>query len=237
LFYDVEQHGDAQPMYQHEYTLYQLKDPDQHIVGVLGIHQQAIDLSDEVQQLIHTLTNQIEHALVMVLMQQRLLDTLRTMGPEMSTLRQLSSRIEQATPEALQSLEDDVALMPEFTHLVRDALNHYWGGPKLSDSPLLGLRSVKNLLDAQGGSSTKALQSVLRQAIDNLRPGDSLPSTANEWMLYNILDMRFLQGRKIRDTAQRLALSESDLYRKQRIAIDEVARQLALMEEQAGKSS
>jgi hypothetical protein len=155
----------------------------------------------------------------------------------MSTLRQLSSRIEQATPEALQSLEDDVALMPEFTHLVRDALSHYWGGPKLSDSPLLGLRSVKNLLDAQGGSSTKALQSVLRQAIDNLRPGDSLPSTANEWMLYNILDMRFLQGRKIRDTAQRLALSESDLYRKQRIAIDEVARQLALMEEQAGKSS
>jgi hypothetical protein len=237
LFFEVEQHTDAQPLYVHEYTLYQLKDPDQRIVGVLGIQQQQVGLTDEVQQLIHTLTNQIEHALVMVLMQQRLLDTLRTMGPEMSTLRQLSSRIEQATPEALQSLEDDVALMPEFTHLVRDALNHYWGGPKLSDSPLLGLKSVKNTIDVQGGSSTKALQSVLRQAIDNLRPDDSLPSTANEWMLYNILEMRFIQGRKIRDTAQRLALSESDLYRKQRVAIDEVARQLALMEEHIIKSS
>lgn len=237
LFYEVTTQNHAQPIYIHEYTLYQLKDPDQRIVGVLGIHHQAEGMSDDVQQLIHTLTNQIEHALVMVLMQQRLLDTLRTMGPEMSTLRQLSSRIEQATPEALQSLEDDVALMPEFTHLVRDALNHYWGGPKLSDSPLLGLKSVKTTIDAQGGSSTKALQSVLRQAIANLRPDDSLPSTANEWMLYNILEMRFLQGRKIRDTAQRLALSESDLYRKQRIAIDEVARQLALMEEHAHKSN
>jgi hypothetical protein len=119
---------------------------------------------------------------------------------------------------------------------VRDALTHYWGGPKLSDSPLTGLKSVKSILDSQGGSSTKALQSVLRQAIDNLRPDDSLPSNAHEWMLYNILDLRFVQGRKIRDTAQRLALSESDLYRKQRVAIDEVARQLSIMEEQVEKS-
>ncbi|MFZ9857525.1 MAG: hypothetical protein ACO3F2_04230 [Roseiflexaceae bacterium] len=237
LFYEVGVHDHTHLQQIHEYTLYQLKDPDQRLVGILGISNQPKGLTDEVQQLIYTLTNQIEHALVMVLMQQRLLDTLRTMGPEMSTLRQLSSRIEQATPEALQSLEDDVALMPEFTHLVRDALNHYWGGPKLSDSPLLGLKSVKTHIDLQGGSSTKALQAVLRQAIDNLRPDDSLPSTANEWMLYNILEMRFLQGRKIRDTAQRLALSESDLYRKQRVAIDEVARQLTLMEEYADKSS
>jgi DNA-directed RNA polymerase specialized sigma subunit len=50
-------------------------------------------------------------------------------------------------------------------------------------------------------------------------------------VLYNILEMRFLQGRKIRDTAERLAMSESDLYRKQRVAVEEVARQLALMEE------
>jgi hypothetical protein len=164
-------------------------------------------------------------------MQQRLIDTLRTMAPEMNTLQQMSSRIEQATPDALQSLEDDVAMMPEFTQMVRDALNHYWGGPKLSDSPLLGLKSVKRMREAQGGSPTKALQLVLRQAIDNIRPDSSLATTANESILYNILEMRFLQGRKIRDTADRLAMSESDLYRKQRIAVDEVARQIAMMEE------
>jgi hypothetical protein len=43
--------------------------------------------------------------------------------------------------------------------------------------------------------------------------------------------MRFLQGKRIRDVATRLAMSESDFYRKQRVAVEEVARQLALMED------
>jgi hypothetical protein len=90
---------------------------------------------------------------------------------------------------------------------------------------------VRRLMTEQGGSPTKALQAVLRQAIENLRPDQQLDPSAQEWVLYNILEMRFLQGRKIRDTAERLAMSESDLYRKQRVAVEEVARQLALMEE------
>ena len=72
---------------------------------------------------------------------------------------------------------------------------------------------------------------MLRQAIENLRPDEQLDPSAQEWLLYNILELRFLQGKRIRDIADRLALSESDLYRKQRIAVEEVARQLALMEE------
>jgi hypothetical protein len=50
-------------------------------------------------------------------------------------------------------------------------------------------------------------------------------------MLYSILDFRYIQGRKIRDIAQRLSMSESDLYRKQRIAVEEVARSLTMIEE------
>jgi hypothetical protein len=107
------------------------------IVGILGLYHYERITSSDVQQLVATLTRQVEHALVMVTMQQRLIDTLRTMAPEMNTLQQMSSRIERATPDALQSLEDDVAMMPEFTQMVRDAFNHYWGWPKLSDSPLL----------------------------------------------------------------------------------------------------
>ena len=227
----LQSHPSPQPLILNDYGIAVLRDPEGHIVGVLGLYQYERITAPDVQQLVATLTRQVEHALVMVTMQQRLIDTLRTMAPEMNTLQQMSSRIEQATPDALQSLEDDVAMMPEFTQMVRDALNHYWGGPKLSDSPLLGLKSVKRMREAQGGSPTKALQLVLRQAIDNIRPDSSLATTANESILYNILEMRFLQGRKIRDTADRLAMSESDLYRKQRIAVDEVARQIAMMEE------
>jgi hypothetical protein len=90
---------------------------------------------------------------------------------------------------------------------------------------------VRRLLQEQGGSPTRALQGVLRQAIDNMRPDGQLDPSAQEWLLYNILELRFLQGKRIRDVANRLAMSESDFYRKQRIAVEEVARQLALMED------
>jgi len=49
----------------------------------------------------------------------------------------------------------------------------------------------------------------------------------------NILEMKFLQGRKVREVAQRLALSEANFYRKQRIALEEVVRVLLEMEAEA----
>jgi hypothetical protein len=51
--------------------------------------------------------------------------------------------------------------------------------------------------------------------------------------LYNILELKFIQGRRVRDVAMRLAMSESDLYRKQRVAIEKVAHHIAEMERQA----
>jgi hypothetical protein len=57
--------------------------------------------------------------------------------------------------------------------------------------------------------------------------------TTTEWILYNILEMKFIQGRRVRDVARRLAMSESDLYRKQRVAIENVARTVAGMERAA----
>jgi hypothetical protein len=74
---------------------------------------------------------------------------------------------------------------------------------------------------------------VLAQGIERLRPDGERKMTATEWLLYNILELKFIQGKKVRDVAMRLAMSESDLYRKQRIAIEEVARQIARMELQA----
>ena len=55
--------------------------------------------------------------------------------------------------------------------------------------------------------------------------------TATEWLLYNILELKFVRGLRVRDVARRLAMSESDLYRKQRVAIAEVAKALADLEQ------
>jgi hypothetical protein len=47
--------------------------------------------------------------------------------------------------------------------------------------------------------------------------------------------MKFVEGRKVREIALRLAMSEADLYRKQRVAIEAVAKVIADMEVQARK--
>ena len=72
----------------------------------------------------------------------------------------------------------------------------------------------------------------LKQAIENVRPEGERRFTA-EWILYNILDLKFMEGRKVRKIAMRLAVSEADLYRKQRVAIEEVANAIVEMEQQA----
>jgi hypothetical protein len=78
----------------------------------------------------------------------------------------------------------------------------------------------------------QGLRSVLKQAIERLRPDGQRQMTAPEWVLYNILELKFLQGRRVREVALRLAMSESDLYRKQRAAIEAVAQTLAEMEKE-----
>jgi hypothetical protein len=45
--------------------------------------------------------------------------------------------------------------------------------------------------------------------------------------------MKFLEGRKVREVASRLAMSEADLYRKQKIAIETVSKVIIGMELEA----
>jgi SAM-dependent MidA family methyltransferase len=64
-----------------------------------------------------------------------------------------------------------------------------------------------------------------------LRPEGEQKMTASEWLLYNILEMKVIRGLRVQDLARRLAMSESDLYRKQRVAIAEVAKALSDLEQ------
>jgi DNA-directed RNA polymerase specialized sigma subunit len=99
---------------------------------------------------------------------------------------------------------------------------------------LLRLNIVWREMEENDDSNpVRALRAILARAIEKLKPEGKRSLTTTEWILYNILEMRFLQGRKVRDVALRLAMSESDLYRKQRIAIEEVAHQIEEMERTA----
>ena len=71
---------------------------------------------------------------------------------------------------------------------------------------------------------------ILKKAIERQRPEGEHSLTRTEWLLYNILDLRFVKGNKVREVTPRLVMSDSDFYRKQRVAIENVARAIAEME-------
>jgi hypothetical protein len=158
---------------------------------------------------------------------------LKLLIPEIDTIQRQRGAVRYLGSPVLPGFEETLIEHAEFPNLVKDALSHYWGGPKLSDSPLMQLRVVERALPEHDGNTIKALRAVLAQGIERLRPDGERKMTAAEWLLYNILELKFIQGRRVRDVAVRLAMSESDLYRKQRIAIEEVAHHIADMERQA----
>jgi hypothetical protein len=204
-------------------------------IGVIGLVARTAepDLTDEERQGVAVLISQAARALEDSSKQQRAFEALERIIPEAEDMqRHIAETRNPAAPTVA-----DFELAPEgyddFTHLVRDALSQYWGGPRLATSPLIKLRVVTRAMDANNGNATKALRAVLTEAIGRLKPDSTRSLTATEWLLYNILDMKILQGQRVRDVARKLVMSESDLYRKQRAAFEEVARIVLEMEREA----
>ena len=176
--------------------------------------------------------------------QQAVFAALQRILPELERIQEWRSAIRYAAPlpappaavDAQRMVDPDAAALATqstWQQWVKDALNHYWGGPKLTESPLLELRLVRQALRVNDGNLTRALRTVLHEAIERQRPAGERKTSAPEWLVYNILDYRFVQGQRVFDLARRLAMSESDLYRKQRAAVAEVAKTLAEMEAHA----
>ena len=204
------------------------------ITGLLGISGAAeVDLDEEQMHALNGFSERISLALNDRRLQE---NVFRTMG-------ELSSRVEyiqnlRATWRYDQSrvLEDEIPLAAaDYSQWVKDALAHYWGGPKLTESPLLKLRIVQQLAEKYDGNTPNALRAILKDAIERTKPAGDRRFTG-EWVLYNILEMKFLEGKKVREIALRLAMSEADLYRKQRVAIETVSRTILDMEAQNGHS-
>ncbi|PKN98323.1 MAG: hypothetical protein CVU42_12380 [Chloroflexi bacterium HGW-Chloroflexi-4] len=127
-------------------------------------------------------------------------------------------------------LQDESSIkQSELTQAVKDALTHYWGGPKLTENPLLKFEIVKRELSEDEPNPANALRFVLKNAIEQIKPAGDRKYTG-EWLLYNILELKFLEGKKVKEIAMKLALSEADLYRKQRVAIEAITKTIVQME-------
>jgi hypothetical protein len=203
-------------------------------LGILGVEAREIEpnLTAEEKEVVEALISQAEVALEDRSLQQGVFAVLRSIIPEIELIQRWRGTVRYTGSPGLETIESSPLYAPDFQQWVKDALSHYWGGPKLTESPLLKLKIVKEALRENGGNPAKALRAVLNRAIESLKPEGQRRMTTSEWILYNILEMKFIQGRRVRDIAGRLAMSESDLYRKQRVAIEEVAKTLADMEQQ-----
>jgi hypothetical protein len=207
-------------------------DQEEDMLGLLGVLQNVSQhLDPEQSEALDILAGRAALALRDRRRQQQVFSSLEALTPQMDLIQKLRASARYDGTEVLMtpnlSLEDRT-----LSRWVKDALTHYWGGPKLTESPLIGLHIVQQALQEHEGNPTNALRSILRKAIDQVRPEGDRRFTA-EWILYNILEMKFMEGRKVREIAGRLAMSEADLYRKQRVAIEAVAGAIVEMETQA----
>jgi hypothetical protein len=207
------------------------EDGDSPLAGILGISRPEDGEMDEEQlTALSRLSRRAALALQDRHLQQEVFQTLQTLSPQVDLIQRL--RAVSRYDGAGMLLTEDLLPEEDMTQWVKDALTHYWGGPKLTESPLLKLQVVRDAIDDHEGNPANALRAILRHAMQQVRPEGERRFTG-EWILYNILEMKFMEGRKVREIAMRLAMSEADLYRKQRVAIEAVSHVIVEMEEQA----
>lgn len=227
-FYELFQWGNdiLIPLYD------QNDDGEMDMLGILGIAQGAAESLDEDQlDEVNSFSERIALSLKDRRLQEQVFQSLGELSSQAALIQQMraAGRFDQSQVLAI----DESSPKTDFSQWVKDALTHYWGGPKLTDSPLMKLKVVQDKTETTEGNTSNALRSILREAIERTRPEGERRFTG-EWVLYNILDMKFLEGKKVREIALRLAMSEADLYRKQRVAIEAVAKEIKEMENQNG---
>ncbi|HVO42825.1 MAG TPA: histidine kinase N-terminal 7TM domain-containing protein, partial [Aggregatilineales bacterium] len=209
------------------------------LIGLMGLWARGPqpDLTPEELAVLTALCARAARVLDDMLLEQDFFKRFEDVIRKTPTVRSMSEKLGYRNTPILAALAEedtqDILNNPDFNSVIRDALRDYWGGTGLTDSVLLRLRIVSRALGENDNNPSRALRSVLQRAIESLRPEGQRSMTAPEWVLYNILEMRFINGKKVRDVADRLAIAEPTLYRKQQVAIEQVAKKIAEMERRA----
>jgi len=200
-------------------------------LGVLGVaRRDSRPLDPDQRDALWLMADRAALALEDRRMQQRLFHSLQDLQPQVDLIQRMRAAGRYDSKAAF--LGEDLPPEADLANWVKDALTHYWGGPKLTRNPLLRLQVVQHMVSAHDGNTANALRALLRRAVNQVKPEGERRFTT-EWILYNILEMKFIEGRRVREVAGRLAMSEADLYRKQRVAVEAVAKAILDMESQS----
>jgi hypothetical protein len=214
--------------------LFEQRGGGEQLIGLVGaLRHSDASLDEEQHEALSLLARRAALALEEQYMQQQVFASLETLTPRVDLIQRLRAAAAYDGTHILTAPENPQESR-DLSRWVKDALTHYWGGPKLTQSPLLKFKIVQQALIEHEGNTANALRSILSLAIEQTRPEGERRFTG-EWILYNILEMKFLEGRKVREVASRLAMSDADFYRKQRVAIETVAAAIVEMEQKASE--
>jgi len=211
--------------------LYPQRSDSEQILGIIGVYRKsATEIEPEHREALEILAQKAGMAIEDSLLQQQAFSSLQALAPQVETIQRWRALARYDDGASLIKASPDLMTdQGKFERWVKDALTHYWGGPKLTGNPLMGLEVVQQALEQHDGNPTNALRAILRQAVEQTRPEGERRFTG-EWLLYNLLELKFMEGKSVREVALRLAMSEADLYRKQRVAVEAVAKVIVAME-------
>lgn len=208
---------------------------DTVLIGCMGFVALATPLTADEERLLARFVRRVAGALDDLLIQDELYATLEGLLPQINVTRARVAEVDYLPPRDAKPrlMNGHLPERAELLEQVHAALRHYWGGPGLTSSRLLELYCVQQAVSENENNLVRALRSVLLSAIERLKPEGERSMKNPEWTLYNILTLRFLEQRKVRDTATRLYMSDANLYRKQNVALEAVVDILVEMEREA----
>lgn len=102
----------------------------------------------------------------------------------------------------------------QFISALRSALHYLYEPDQLRRSPLIAFFDLASRVDA-----ALALQQILLNAIQGLKPGDDDPPQSHAWRLYDLLYFRYVRGYERIEVANQLGISDRQLVREQKNAI------------------
>lgn len=201
------------------------------MIGVVGLkttYQHIQSLAEEEFDILQNFMQRIQQTLDDLILQTEVFAALEGLLPQISMTRTRAGALE-FRPGHQHDIMPNLPPRDEIYEQVRAALKQYWGGPGISRSRLYELNIVQQRM-TETETPVHALRSVLEEAIEKQRPEGERTMLGVEWTIYNILDLRYIEGKKVREVTKRLSMSDADFYRKQRMAIEAVVDTLIEME-------